>query len=123
MRVRMFPDKDRLELPILLLDGRPKDESSINSQLVLVLRPAFAFSMMSCLFPSSELPKGVVVTTAKGLCTHTPFEVVRPSSYDGVQVTYHRLLWSVSPFPDEELDLMSMAFDGRFAGPDERLKP
>src|SRR5437763_15130428 len=57
MRIRMFSNVHRLGFAIFSLDGRPEAESSIYLVLVFVLRLAFCFQMMSCLFTSGEVPQ------------------------------------------------------------------
>ena len=65
LRFRMVPDIDRYLDSRMILDIRPKSGLHANSNAVLLASPLFAFPRVSCISPSYELSKGVIITRAE----------------------------------------------------------
>lgn len=122
MRVRMAYHIHRLGFPFFILEVGSKPIAFIYSDEVLFFHPLLAFLRVSCVPPSFKLKKGDVIAGIKRLRANHPSMVEAPPSNDGVEVTYDSLLWSVSLLPQHLSDLLGVAFDGVFAGCDDRFE-
>ena len=123
VRIRMVPHIQRFRGSFVVFDVGAKPASPIHFDGVLFPGPSFALSLkMSRLSPSCELLIRRAVADAERLRTDHPFVIVRPPSNDGRESTDDRFVWSGPPFLQEDFDVMSMAFDGRFTGRDVCLE-
>lgn len=123
MRFRVISDVDRLGVALFVFDERSKSWVSINEYAVLVPCPSLAFPVMSCLLPSCELVKGVMIASAECFAAYHPSVIVCPTSNDGIDGADDRFLRSGSSPSHQLLDFQGMAFDGFFTGGDEGFEP